>query len=131
MHIRKFFKLHHNIVRLFRFDIIRLHHNIVRFFPRIAKRSILENSLRILGHIDVCKTFYQHRRVKNIVTFRRNCKTIVSLCVEIFIVKFSGKAESFLGSCFPCFDTFCSSGCYILQARLLRIHLDTDFQTAL
>ena len=29
MHIRKFFKLHHNIVRF-------------RFFPRIAKRSIVE-----------------------------------------------------------------------------------------
>ena len=30
MHIRKFFKLHHNIVRS-------------RFFPRIAKRSILRD----------------------------------------------------------------------------------------
>ena len=35
MHVRKFFKMHHNIVRF-------------RFFPRIAKRSIVKD--KNLGH---------------------------------------------------------------------------------
>ena len=63
MHIRKFFKLHHNIVRF-------------RFFPRIAKRSIVIEALTPLDRTSCIKMYKNNARSR---IFCRIAKSSIAL----------------------------------------------------